>query len=341
MSSGGSRTTVEKADPWGPSQPYLLQIMEEAQRLYDSGALVPGQLQGATLTPQADETLIALGRARDRALGGSTLTTTAKSQLLGLLQDPDQSTTRSYYAGLAGGDRDDPVRGELEKLARGDYVKANSYTDRLFGDMADALTDRVNASAGLKGRTGSGAHQSVLQRGLGDLATEVYGTAYERERTNQLNALDALRNLQGQDTERRLAGIQGLDALDAERQRVLGSAIQAAPGLALDDYADIERLATVGQASEARTQAELDDANARAIAEQESAFDALARYDAILKGYGQLGGTATSKESSTASSSQILQNIGSGIGLLGAGASAGPAGLGVTLGLALLSGLFG
>lgn len=36
-SSGGSTTTVQKADPWSGQQPYITQQLQEAQRLYGSG----------------------------------------------------------------------------------------------------------------------------------------------------------------------------------------------------------------------------------------------------------------------------------------------------------------
>lgn len=41
MSSGGggTQTTVQKNDPWGPSQPYLMRAMGDAENLYESGGL--------------------------------------------------------------------------------------------------------------------------------------------------------------------------------------------------------------------------------------------------------------------------------------------------------------
>lgn len=34
---GGSTTTVQKADPWEGQQPYLKDIFNQAQKLYQSG----------------------------------------------------------------------------------------------------------------------------------------------------------------------------------------------------------------------------------------------------------------------------------------------------------------
>lgn len=45
-SSGGSTTTVQKADPWGPSQGYLKAGMGDARQLYEAGGFAPGFFPG-------------------------------------------------------------------------------------------------------------------------------------------------------------------------------------------------------------------------------------------------------------------------------------------------------
>ena len=68
---------------------------------------------------------------------------------------------------------------------------------------------------------------------------------------------------QAQDTFARALAEQGgqlaYQAAEAERQRQM-AATQAAPGMAAQDYADIQRLMTVGGAREQQTAAELQDA---------------------------------------------------------------------------------
>ncbi len=39
MGGGGKQTTVQKADPWKPSQSYLKGAMRDAERLYESGGM--------------------------------------------------------------------------------------------------------------------------------------------------------------------------------------------------------------------------------------------------------------------------------------------------------------
>jgi len=65
MSTGGgttTQTTVQNSAPWGPAQPYLTDLMSQAQNLYNTSsqdrsyapfntvAPLPDQTQGALLT---------------------------------------------------------------------------------------------------------------------------------------------------------------------------------------------------------------------------------------------------------------------------------------------------
>ena len=68
---GGSTTTVQKADPWSGQQPYLKEIFQEAQGLYQSGGMAPAYYPGQTVAPESAWTQQARAMQAQRALEGS------------------------------------------------------------------------------------------------------------------------------------------------------------------------------------------------------------------------------------------------------------------------------
>lgn len=65
----------------------------------------------------------------------------------------------------------------------------NPYLDATYNKAADQVSNSVNSNFSKSGRYGSGAQQEVLGRSLGDLATSVYGGAYEQDRARQLQGI--------------------------------------------------------------------------------------------------------------------------------------------------------
>jgi len=148
-SGGGTSTTVQKADPWAESQPYLKDVMSKAQSVY-------GQSQGnqyfpgSTVVPFSNETNQALGSISTRARQGS--------PLIGAAQ------------------------GELQKTISGGYLDPTK--NPAYATMADDVTNRVQSQFGAAGRTGSGANAGALARGI----TEGGAGLYDQERQRQMQA---------------------------------------------------------------------------------------------------------------------------------------------------------
>lgn len=254
----------------------------------------------------------------------------------------------------------------LSGFASGQQVGQNPYLQATFEQAARPLTQQftegiapaVAAQFGLAGRTGSGAHQAAASRAaerqerqLTDLATGIYGGAYDRERQRQLQAAGQLGQLgqgqqqlglqalgqgtqafqqaQAQDISRR--GLEAQNQLAQQQQRLqaagqLGNIYgqqlaqqqgfaNLAPTLAAQDYLDIDRLRGVGQQVEGLGQRALQDQINRFNFQQEAPQQALDRYLQRVSGI-NLGQTTTQ-----------------------AGASGSPLG-GVLGGLASLAGLF-
>jgi hypothetical protein len=73
-------------------------------------------------------------------------------------------------------------------VLEGDYLNSNPYLDAMYDKAAGKTSAGVNAMFSKSGRYGSGAHQGVMGETLGNLATDIYGQNYARERGYQQNA---------------------------------------------------------------------------------------------------------------------------------------------------------
>lgn len=122
-----------------------------------------------------------------------------------------------------------------------------------FSDVLGRTRDMVNANASAGSRYGSGTHQGALARELGGLEYQNYA----RER-----------------------GIQDQMAL-------------AAPGLAREDYYDLDRLGQVGEERRGVMQEFVTDEAARQQWEQQKLANAIALYQSLLGG--QMGGSTTAR----------------------------------------------
>lgn len=82
--------------------------------------------------------------------------------------------------------------GVMSANARGDYLNANPYLDRVIGTTQQNTADAVNRQFSGMGRYGSGAHTASLTRELGNIEAQARLSNYNTERSNQNQAADAL-----------------------------------------------------------------------------------------------------------------------------------------------------
>lgn len=186
-------------------------------------ALLPTSFPGQAIADESPETLAARQLTTQRAASGSPLTDQAKDYL---------NTT------LSGG-----------------FLFSNPYLDATFDRAADQVQGRVNSAFAGSGRLGGGMNQRVLADSLGDLATDIYGRAF-----------------------------------DSERQRQQQGMIFA-PQLAATDYADLSALSQVGAARDARAQDLINKEIENYYIDQEAPYNALQRYKGLIDG--NYGATTT------------------------------------------------
>lgn len=149
-SSGGSTTTVQKADPWSGAQPYLKDVMGQAQNWYNN-AQDNSYYPGSTVVPFSDATNQGLNSIMSRAQNGS--------PLIGAAQN------------------------ELQKTINGGYLDVTQ--DPAYQTMMDSVTNQVNSQFGAAGRTGSGANAEALAKGI----TQGGSNLYDQERQRQIQSM--------------------------------------------------------------------------------------------------------------------------------------------------------
>jgi hypothetical protein len=217
MSKGSAPTQQTATTSYEPSEfikPYLTEALGGAQQLYQSD--VPQYFPEATYVPFSGQTEAAMQLQEQRALAGS--------PLLGSSQQ------------------------EIQNILSGQYLdpSTNPYLQQAYERAAGGVQSDIASQFAKAGRYGSGAMTETLGKSLGDIASQIYGGAYQQERARQLQAA------------------------------------QLAPQLAQQDYADISRLAQVGQSREGLQEAALADAMQRFQFEQQKPYTKLREYLASI-----------------------------------------------------------
>lgn len=192
--SGGSQTSsgVTRVEPPSYQLPYLQSGLQNAQNLYNQNG------GNAPVVPFAPQTEQALNLTQQRALQGSPVTGSAQ-----------QYVTRSLQGGFLG---------------------QNPYLDQTFNQAALATQNQL-ASEFARGGRDVEASQGLRSQQLNNLATGIYGGAYENERNRMQGVLPFAQSLANQ------------DYMDLDRLRGVGAEVEGlagqyanAPGAALDQY---------------------------------------------------------------------------------------------------------
>lgn len=209
-SSGPERTT-STTEPPAFIRPFLEYGAGQSRSLYETGG--PQYYPGQTVVPFAPQTEQALGLTAQRALSGSGVGNAAQDYSTQALQG-------NFLPGQAGG---------------------NPYLDSTF-DLAARRTQNQLASEFAGSGRNIGAAMPARADQLNDLATQIYGGAYDAERGRQQQSAflaPQLANLDYQD----LAALEGVGGRieDLSGQYIDDAASrfnfeQNAPQINLDNY---------------------------------------------------------------------------------------------------------
>ena len=330
-SSSPSRTT-SVTEPPAFIQPYMQYGAEQSRALYSTGG--PQYYGGNTVVPFSDQTETALGLTEQRALQGSPVTNAAQDYAAKTLSTAPTSqfgTASNPYASGA-----NPYGGA-----------SNPYLDATFSKAADTVQQRLGTQFAGSGRNIE-ASRAVNADELNNLATGIYGGAYENERNRQLAYGQQQLGIgaSGYESERdRMA-----QDLNNQATRQYGVASMA-PSLAAQDYVDLQALQGVGGQVEDLTGRLMEDQAARWDFSQNAPQINLDNYIARITG-GYPGGTTTgttptyrNRAGSAVGGGMLGYSIGSGIGAAGGaaggaatGSMAGPWGALIGAGLGYMMG---
>lgn len=309
-----STTQTQSTEPPAYLQPYLQYAGNAGHQLISK--LGPQQyFQGNTVVPFSPQTNQALNLQQQRATGGSPVVDSAKSFTQNLLQG--QSSLNQNFSGGPTG----------ESFLSPFMQNNNPYLDATFDRAAGAVGRQLDTTLARSGRD-LDANMGARADALNNLATNIYGGAYEGDRSRALSAASNLSN-------QVFTGGQGDLDRQLQAQSTLGSQQLSALGQALplgrEDYFDIAQLGGVGSAVEGQSQNIIQDRLNRFNFEQDAPFTALDRYIAQLAG--------TPQGQTTQSTTPIHRNpIGSALGGAATGASVGgPWGALIGGGLGLVS----
>lgn len=289
---GSSGKTETNTDPWSGQQPYLTDLMQQGQHLFDEGVGL-NYYPGSTVAPFSDPTMQGFDMFMSRA-GGT----------------PGQYGMGDYLTSSMATPGTDP----LAYTAYGGYLGSNPYLDAVYDKGAGDIVDRFQNEMlpGLNATFGAGDRQGSLIQAemMADLAGEtmdslsglyggLYAPAYESERDRMMSAAGGL-----SDQAFRAATLYpSYDTL--ERQ-------------------NIGDVMTVGGALDSRTQALMDADKARYDYGNMAPWNMLNNYANVVYGLPGGYGTTTAEQPR---GSPIAGGIGgamAGAGLAGSVASLNP-----------------
>lgn len=298
---GMSSTQTTRSEPWGPAQPALKQAIGDAQTFYDYG--IGGQpYTGSTVVPYSEPSFAGITGLADQ---GATAAPAFADNF---------ANTAGFVGGMGAGGgltglQREAVEGWRPMAAGERLVQNNPFTQGVVDRSADLIRDRVGETASSMGRYGSGAHQGVLAREIGDMASRAFAGDYNNERAYQQDALARLFGAGGQELANRRAGTDLLSSAYAAGGAPMRGQIEA--GGYFDDLASRQMEDELRMFNEA----------------QNAPWNALARLNSVASGSGALGGLQQTTASRPPSAAR-------GIGGALAGSAFGPIG-------AILGGLGG
>ncbi len=79
------------------------------------------------------------------------------------------------------------AEGQLNQIIAGGNT--NPYLDSMVGRAQDSVRSQFNTGAVNSGSFGNSGLQEQFQRGLGDVATQMYGQAYDQDRARQMQGI--------------------------------------------------------------------------------------------------------------------------------------------------------
>lgn len=202
-----SKTQTQTIEPPAFAKPYIEAGYGQASNLYNQGG--PQYYPGDTFVPFAPQSEQAMQMTQQRAMQGSPLTGTAQN-----------------YA---------------QQTLNGDFLNSNPWLDQTFNRAVQQSRGALDSQFATAGRD-LVSQLPYRTDQVNDLATQIYGGAYDAERNRQQQVLPFANSLANQDYVD-LAALQGVGSqVEGKSGEILSSQMdrfnfnQARPEAALDSY---------------------------------------------------------------------------------------------------------
>ncbi len=278
---GGSSTTTTGTPQW--QSPYLQDVYQMSQGLSRQPITAYPGSTVAGFSPQQQAAQFA---TTNRALQGSPLLGSAQAQNLmtmggGYMQSPTIQGDYFKTPTISGqylNPQTNPWLSKTFEMSAKDVT--DKYQQGIFPQIKSAAMG-TGAYGGSRQGVAEGIASGKFAEELSDLATKIYGPAYEAERQRQEAAYGMERGFQ-----------EGAYGAERGYQQ---AAMQFAPTLAEADYADISKMAAVGEEQQSMQQALIDDAIKRWEFSQLEPWQRLGMYSNLITG--DVGGITTSMRS--------------------------------------------
>mgnify|MGYP001609611980 CR=1 FL=1 len=251
----GDTTTSSEPPSW--AKPLFQQSAAEAQKLYDAKTGFHSW-QGNTVATPSPQTqagiqglLSAANQPNGQALSNNSIDfanwTMNNRGLSGQEQD---AATNLFQIGNQGGisyqgqnaidrlynqgkgfgpsDRAENLYGDM---ARGQNLTGNPFFSAALQDQSDEIAQQMNRQFAAGGRYGSGAHQGVLERELGQMRTAALSDNFNRERGFQMQAIQGLLGDQQQQYANRFGATNAAMGAEQQGQNAAMQAMQAGAGM--------------------------------------------------------------------------------------------------------------
>jgi hypothetical protein len=292
----GDSTTVQKADPWGPAEPYLQNLLGQARDISRDGGFAPDPYGGQRVAPQSAGSSGAYDAVMRRG-GGSPMIDNAYGGIDQLMRG------QTPYAGMM---QSDP---RLAPMTSGSDI----YRD-LGRVKKEALGSAIPAAMSMfsgNGMTDSSAAMDTVGRAATEAVAPIDYGAWQAAQDRRLSAV-------GQDNSTRL------QAFGLGQQGQLGAAGMA-PGLQASSYLPAQMMAQFGSGRDAHNQAGIEAAMAKYYEGQNKRRDNFTGYaDIISRIAGQGGSSSATGPSGQPSGAAKIGGAGlAGLGTYGALAGAG------------------
>lgn len=156
---GGTTTTVQKSDPWSGQQPYLQQVMSQAQNLYNNQAGWPQYYPSSTVAGFNPQETGAIGKLGEIGANGTSAVNSAGDALTRFNKGEFLSSGNPYFQQMADSIKANVMPGLQSQFSQGNamnspaaaYATASGVGSALapiaYQNYNDQLKNMINSAA--------------------------------------------------------------------------------------------------------------------------------------------------------------------------------------------------